>query len=293
MRWIGVAALGVMLGLPVAAQAGLPVIAKETCAIGGERFTYTTSASYTIFGHHPDGRPYGSWTFPAELPICPQNGLVMYRDFTPDELTRLPALLASPEFLALRKTETSYYRAAWLERALGGSPANIAWLTLNAVWQSDDDLPRQHRYDQAFLDAVGHVPQEPDSLSWLALQVRAVNALREMGRFDEAAAALKAVPQAALAPRPIPPSDPDGDAKDKEKSRANWRAFLEKLAAPIARRDASKEALDLLPVTIAAHLCTNRGQTPPRADPLCASAPIAEEIARFKAERDRTETDPG
>lgn len=50
------------------AAAGIPVRQRMTCPIGGEAFTYNTTASYTTFGSRPDGKPYGSWIFPLALP---------------------------------------------------------------------------------------------------------------------------------------------------------------------------------------------------------------------------------
>jgi len=288
LRLISAFALGLALCLPASAWAGFPVQVKEKCAVGGQRFTYVTTGSYSIYGHRPDGRPYGSWTFPLNLPTCPKNGLVMYRDFSPEELARLPALLASPDYLALRKDETQYYRAAWLERALGGSEATAAWLLLNATWETDGDAARHNRYRSEFVTAAGQASSQPETLDGLALRVRAINALRELGRFDEAAATLRDLPRQALEPRPSPPpSAPESKPVDDNESRAFWRDFITKLDVVIARHDAGKEPLDLLPIDLAAQLCVGAGidgEAPPRTDALCGQSPIAEAVARLKAE---------
>jgi hypothetical protein len=288
LRLISVFALGVGLCLPAAAWAGSPMQIKERCAVGGQRFTYVTTGSYTIYGHRPDGRPYGSWTFPLNLPTCPKNGLVMYRDFSPDERARLPALLASPDYLALRKEETQYYRAAWLERALGGSEATAAWLLLNATWETDKEAARHGRYQSEFVTAAARAPRQPESLDWLALQIRAINALREQGKFEQATTTLKDLPRQSLDPRPAPPpSNPEGKPVDDEESRAYWRDFISKLDGVIARRDSGKEPLDLLPVDLAAQLCAGASldeDAPPRTDVLCGQSPIVEAVAKLKAE---------
>lgn len=286
LRWIG---LLLALGLTAAGKAfaGTPFPVRETCAVGGERFTYITTGSYTIFGLRPDGRPYGSWTFPLALPVCPKNGLVMYRDFTKAELARLPALLSSPDFQALRSADTPYYRAAWLQHALGGDVEAEAWLLLYAVWETDGDLERQARYSTAFVAAAAQAPRHVDQLTWLALQVRAVNALRELGRFDEAAQMLTSLPRDALTAPPKPPINPEGKPRDEEADRAAWREFMDKLAVVIARGDRSKEPLDLLATDIAAQLCLGADEVSPRTDTQCSAPPLAEAVAALKAERDK------
>lgn len=80
MKKLGLVLLA--LALPTPTFAGFPVSQRMTCAIGGERFTFTTTPSYSIWGGRPDGRPFGSWHFPLDLPECPSNRLILYKDFT-------------------------------------------------------------------------------------------------------------------------------------------------------------------------------------------------------------------
>lgn len=287
LRWIGLLAVGLTLAFSSEALAGTPFPVREKCAVGGERFTYISTASYTIFGLRPDGRPYASWTFPLALPVCPKNGLVMYRDFTKDELVRLPALLTSPDFQTIRASDTPYYRAAWLQHALGGDAESQAWLLLYAVWESDDAPERQARYAAAFTEAASKVPQRANDLEWLALQIRAVNALRELGRFDEAAKTLVALPRDALTAPSTPPPNPTDAPEDDAERRAYWRDFMDKMAIVIARGDLSKEPLDLLSTDTAAGLCLGSDGVPPRTDAQCSMPPLAEAVAAMKAERDK------
>jgi hypothetical protein len=272
--------LALLLAIPATAEAGMAMKVKEKCAIGGEPFSYTTTPSYSTFGARPDGKPYGSWTFPMELPVCPKNGLVMYREFSKDELARLPAIIATPEYAALRPAETPYYRAAWLARALDPQSLDHAWLLLSASWEADTDAAKKTRYQAEFLAAAGEAPRTPASLNWLALQVRAINARRELGRFDEAAAALKALPLDALATKPGKAADsPDPD----EENRQGWRELITSLGRVIARRDASSEPLDMIPTDYAAALCVGvPDHLPRRDDPYCADPSLAEPIAKFR-----------
>ena len=99
-KLIFAAALAATPLVPVGA--GMPVTRDMTCPIGGGAFKFTTTPSYTSFGTRPDGKPFGSWTFPLALPECPDNGLVLYKEYTPEEVARIEPLVASEAYQALR-----------------------------------------------------------------------------------------------------------------------------------------------------------------------------------------------
>jgi len=256
--------------LVATSAAGAPVTEKQSCPLGGERFEHQTTDSYATFGQRPDGKPYGSWVFPVTPPQCPGNGLVMYRVFSKAELARLPTLLIDPVFVELRQTQTPFYRAAWLENQLTPSSPATAWLLLNASWEAEDGSLRKARAQDEFIDAVAVLAPAATPPERFALQVRAANAMRELGRFDAAAAALKALPQAGL----------DGDA-----NRSAWVGFLAQLDAAIARGDRAPEPLDLIPARIAAGYCLGDGRAPPRNDPFCRDPAMVEPIKLLRDAR--------
>lgn len=264
---VGLAALAVLAGMPAT---GAPVTEKQSCPVGGERFEHQTIDAYATFGQRPDGKPYGSWVFPVTPPQCPGNGLVMYRTFSKAELARLPALLANPVFVELRQTQTPFYRAAWLENQLSPRSPATAWLLLNASWEAEDGSLRKARTQDEFIDAVAVLAPAATPLEQFALQVRAANAMRELGRFDAAAAALKAMPQGGL----------EGDP-----NRPAWLDFLAKLDAAIARGDRDPEPLDLIPARIAAGYCLGDARAPPRNDPYCRDPAMAEPIKLLRDAR--------
>ena len=220
-----------------AALAGTPVKQKMTCPIGGKAFDFTTTASYSTWGTRADGKPFGSWTFPLALPECPDNGLVLYKDYTPEEAARLTPLVESEAYQALRAAETPYYRAYWLMKEMGLGPDKYLWALLQASWEADGKPALRARYLTELAERSALVPADPASLNWLGMEGRAVNALRELGRFDDALARLEKVPVAALS----------GGAGEEAQGRKGWRSYFDTQRALIARRDPASEPFELLP----------------------------------------------
>jgi hypothetical protein len=244
----------------VPTSAGLPVTKSMTCPIGGGTFDYTTSASYTTFGTRPDGKPYGSWTFPMALPECPANGLVLYKDYTPEEVAKLEPLVASEAYQALRQADTQYYRAYWLMKEMGLGPEAHLWALLQASWEADGKPELRARYQTELVEASAKVPLEPTSLNWVGMEARAVNALRELGRFDEALARLDKVPTAPLDVT-IPQGTSESAPVREAKQRRAWLTYLKELRAVIERKDVSPEPLDLIPSNVALGRCIDEAAT--------------------------------
>ena len=171
-----------------AAPATTFVEQEFVCPIGGETFTAQSVASSSSFGARPDGRTYG--TLPV-YPIveCPENGFLLFQnDFTPEELEILGEAVASAEYQAMREVETPYYRAWWLQKAIGEDKFELANTLLVATWETDEQPEKKNRYQSAYVDAVRALPsgdpEKADFRFWLSL--RAANVLRELRRFEEA-----------------------------------------------------------------------------------------------------------
>ncbi len=263
-------AVAVWAGLAPPARAGIPIEREITCPVGGEIFQYFTTASLSTFGSRPDGKPYGSWTFPVPLPECPSNGLVLYRDFPPEEIAQLTQLVQSPEFAALRE-EVPYYRAQWLATRMDADEAGLAlWLLLRASWDEDNaDAQQKTRYQTEFVKRAAAYPIDQANTDTLILRFRVANALRELGRFDEALVVLDTIPLDA--PPPLlgnPPTD-DDDNRDAREYLTVQSALLREY---IARRDTSAEPARMVPENIAAYNCAialEEGASD--IDPLCSA----------------------
>jgi hypothetical protein len=264
-------AAGAALALVCAAPAfaGFPVESEETCPVGGEKFTYVTTGSYSIFHQRPDGKPFGSWYFPLALPECPSNGLVVYRKFTPEEIPALTALVQSPEYQALSKAphfETAYYKAAWLAARMDAAdPVRAVFLLLSATWETDGLPLLKTRYQREFVAAAAAIPVDPAELDSLFLRYRLANAHRELGEFAAAEAALGTLPLVAL-----DVNVPEGDDVPYETVRdARSRRFLFEaiplMRAVIAAGDTSPDPLEMMDDRAAAGSCADLIEEDPAA----------------------------
>lgn len=295
-RWIlSLLALGSVALPTLPASAGFPVPQAVKCPVGGKSFTHTTTGSYSVWGYRPDGKPYGSWDFPMELPKCPGNGLVVFDDFSKEEVKRLEALTDSAEYRAIRDRETNYYLAAWTMEKLGRPPINVAWMVVQASWQADDRPELKKRYQAEYVDRIRKLERSGDGTDWLLMQARAVNGLRELGRFDEAKALLESLD---LSPLDVEvPKEKTGAATPSGLGRTvlNYeeiqaakrkRDFLnqfKQLGLLIEARNSGSEPLHMIPMREAADRCRDGGERLSSTDKAyCAS----DEMKKFMAGSD-------
>jgi hypothetical protein len=252
-------------------HAGTPVTQTLRCPIGGARFEFTTAASYNTWGTRPDGKLYGSWTFPLPLPVCPGNGLVMYEEFSREQLRALRPLIASPEYEAMGATETPHYRAQWLMQKLGAPASKVLWTLLKASWEADGNASQRARYLREYVELAKSDPRPvgQDDLDWIVEQVRAVNALRELGQFDAATAMLKTLPVQSL--------------DVAESKRRGWLGYVQRLQAVIERRETSAEPLDMIPPRVAAERCVAVTDFSRPELAACKSEAVQREIAQLRA----------
>lgn len=250
-----------------------------TCPVGGETFSAWRASMWSTYGERPDGKPYSYLTVPFPLPECPGNKLLIFARFTPAEIEKLPALLQSPHYRSMIGVEDPYYRAAWLATRLGRPAPEALHLLLTASWSGkggSDEAPatpqsraQARRYMSEFASRAHALPLA-DRPAWI--DARAANALRELGRFKQAEA-LRKTTAARL-----------GD-KDREQ---HWHLYLDRLAAPIARRDASVEPLDLIPAQQVVSRCRERGRALNAFDAAtCAKPEYAGKIGELNEARSR------
>lgn len=292
MRNLILAATLAALAFPgVGALAAPPVAARTmTCPIGGAGFQFQPVAPPVVAGERPDGRPVGGIKFPLALPECPDNGLVLYKEYDAGEVAKLEPLIASEAYRALRKDGTQYYRAYWLMREMGFPPERYLWALLQASWEADGRPELRKRYLEELVDESAKLPPRPGDLTWIGMEGRAVNALRELGRFEEALARLDKVPLAGLdAPAPAGAAATP-QALASARSRRGWRTFFTAIRPVIERRDLSTEPLDLLPRSVAAGHCLDEaGKLDGTGRAFCEKE--AQMVAAVRAARDKQAKD--
>lgn len=232
------ASLLLLQALPWTAKASTFVEEKVKCPVGGEKFKYMAIASYTTFGTYPDGMPFGSGQFPVAFPQCPKNGLVMYREFNTDEVTKLSTYIVGPEYLALRAAgETPYYLAYRIAKMLGD--ADTHWLLLSASWEAKNADPAgslARRYNEEYVGAVRSLTANSQNFESIAARFRAANALRELGRFTEVEEMRTAI---IIAP------DAGGSDSDAAENREGWSKLVTSLEGPIKRNDTARAPIDM------------------------------------------------
>ena len=260
--------ISALAALLMAAQAPQPAVPaadatkiKMTCPIGGSPFDYARPAASQAIGMRPDGKPYGPGQYPAALPECPDNGLILYKDYAPAEVEKLTPLVASAEYQALRGTDTAYYRAYWLMKALGESPDKYLWVLLQASWEAESRPALRDRYLSEFVEASAAIPARPDDVEWIGMEGRAINALRELGRFDEAKARLAALPLASLE-KPLGAAESGTEAGIRTaRVRRTWINYFKSLGPLIDRKDKAVEPFEMIPGAVAVRLCAEKGDT--------------------------------
>lgn len=244
-----------------------------TCPVGGETFAPYRATHYSTYGQRPDGRPYSYMPMPLPIPECPTNKLVVFDDFTSAEVETLAALIAGSDYAALVGRENAYYRGFWLAGRLQ-RPAGIRLGLLNAaIWAeapgrggpARGDPARAARYRETLVREVERLSPDEAAQDRLWLQVRATNALRELGRFD-------AAERMRVRTRALAATIPD----------AAGTTYLDRLAPVIARRDASVEPLDMIPEIEAARVCVDEVDLSNLDRSICARPEVQASIRTYR-----------
>lgn len=189
-----------LLPTATAAHAGTEFPLPHTCPVGGEKFTQNARVAWTEYGKRPDGKVYSNWKSPTPLVECPGNKLLIVGEYSKDDVEKLKPLIASAEYLDLRKTDSPYYGAAWLMKRIGREPKVVFAMVQRAAWESDGRPDRKQRYMREMVDQARSIlsAEPPDSMTAWQIRWMMTNGLREIGQFDEALAAVDAAPLVKL-----------------------------------------------------------------------------------------------
>ena len=159
------------------------------CPIGGESFSQMMDMSGTSFGRYLDLKPFGPIAAPWSLPVCPGNQFVMYKDkFTDEEIQTLAKYIESEEYKKITK-ESTYYRAAQLQRQLNEPVEKIANTLLQATWQrssyQQEALDEYKKYIQKLETSKDKKELENDE-TWITAQLVSLELERRTGQFEDA-----------------------------------------------------------------------------------------------------------
>lgn len=266
---------GLVLGSTASATTLFPQ--KFTCPVGGEEFEAMVIGSHTSWGQRPDGRRYGTSPI-IPLTECPKNGFVYFKEkFSEEETERLTPLVLSPAYQAIRSTETPHFRGWWLMSRTEQDQFDTVWMLLVASWESDGDPVRKSRYQTAYVDGVRNLPWSEEKRSdWFWMNLRAANALRELGSFDESLKLLLALDGKEKLPL----------AADEQKGA---RFLIDGLKTLNDEKNAAPEPVTLIPQREAAYRCLDA--TPvlsPSEEKICQSDEVAKlktEIQKYRRDR--------
>lgn len=182
-------------------------VREFTCPIGGAKFSQDVGYASMPLVQFADGSWLGDVDIDVQIPECPGNGVLLipdyehpqpsgefsYRDYTPEQLARLPGLLKGDEFLALR-AKTRHERAQWLATQLGMPATTRFQLLVRASWTARDPAERKRLVSRIAAEGPALVDAfDAPEAERLPSRLLLANALRELGRFDEAAARLDAI----------------------------------------------------------------------------------------------------
>ncbi|MEG3790135.1 hypothetical protein V1318_08385 [Lysobacter sp. CCNWLW3] len=182
-------------------------VRRFVCPLGGAEFSQDVGYFSLALVAFADGSWLGDVHIDAQIPECPGNGLLLipdylgtdessklsYLDYTPEQLAQLPALLKSAEFR--RQREYSRHDGAqWLATRLG-LPAQTRWeLLRRGSWATVDPAERKRRVTRLVDEGPALIDgfDTPEANKRVA-RFYVANALRELGRFDEAHSLLDSI----------------------------------------------------------------------------------------------------
>ena len=187
--WLGARVIACLLLWPAACAFAVTMSDTEhTCPLDGLKFTQSLPISGTAFGMMLDFRQTGAIASPWPQAECPKDGLVLYKEFTPEEMRVLAGYVPSAEYQALRQRQAQYWRIAHLQKALGAPLGERAPALLKATWEAK---PRQYEeYARACLEAYQELAatqeDKPKALVMSRLVIGELH--RRLKNFDAAQA---------------------------------------------------------------------------------------------------------
>ncbi len=160
------------------------------CPIGGEAFKVLRLGAHSTYGKYLDFEPESYMHFPAPMPICPSNGMVIDEDEYSDErLAEISRVIAEPSYQDILVGNTSYYVYAQFLERLGDPDVDLWWISLVATWeagQCNSGLYEEYARTALQYAEDEFAKTEPDDENFFALGLTISNLHRRLGEFDMA-----------------------------------------------------------------------------------------------------------
>ncbi len=207
-----------------------------TCPLGGAKFKQDVGYYALPIVQFADGSWLGDIGIDAQIPKCPDNALVLvpnyermsdsaltYTEFTPAQKAKLGSLVDDPAYRALA-TKTKHERALWLAERLGLSESTRWHLLQRLTWTATDPAERKRLVARFVAEGPALFAGFTDWKEQFLARYMQANALRELGRFEEARGELqKAV---GLMPEDAGLKSPD-DASQLASDAASLHEIIE------------------------------------------------------------------
>ena len=146
---VGAVALLAFVAQPVSARTTAEV--TRVCPFTGTEFKAEVEASGSRFCQRLDMKPVGAIGAPPLVPICPDDGFVVYKEtFEPEEVSTLRGWVESDEFRRITAKESPYFRIAKTLERLSAPDDEVAWAYVQASWEieSDPETYAKRRHEQ-------------------------------------------------------------------------------------------------------------------------------------------------
>ena len=197
-----------LLGLALLATNVQGQATTYTCPIGGVEFSADLPRSADHTGQNLDFKLTGEGVVsPAAVPICPDNGFIIYRDdFSEGEISSLTSYVLSAEYQEMVDVHTPYYRLAKIQDFLGRPVLEVAFTYLRASWEVDTDRARYEPYARVAASGMESylVDANRETADFFTSHVLLAELKRRVGDFAGAKAALDAVKHHDTASKPYP-----------------------------------------------------------------------------------------
>ena len=178
------------------------------CPIGGAEFSVDLPSSAGHSTQNLDFKLGGEGVIsPGPVPVCPDNGFVIYRDdLSESEISLLTPYVLSDEYQAMVHEHTPYYRLAKLLDFQGRPVLEVAFTYLRASWEVDTDQTRYGQYASAAAEDFEAylVDADPKSADYFTSHLLLAELKRRVGIFEGAKAVLGAIKHLEYASKPYP-----------------------------------------------------------------------------------------